>query len=49
LRRHLTPLTRRASDHLPIFADVVADPDGATMVPAGREMNADAVPVGTSP
>jgi endonuclease/exonuclease/phosphatase family metal-dependent hydrolase len=23
--RHLTPLSRRASDHLPIFADVVAD------------------------
>jgi hypothetical protein len=26
LRRHLTPLSRIASDHLPIFADVVAAP-----------------------
>jgi phospholipase D1/2 len=48
LRRHLTPLTRRASDHLPVFADVVADPDDATIVPSGREMKADTVPVGAS-
>lgn len=26
IRRHLTSLTRRASDHLPIFADLVAEP-----------------------
>jgi endonuclease/exonuclease/phosphatase family metal-dependent hydrolase len=26
IRRHLTPLTRRASDHLPVFADLVAAP-----------------------
>jgi endonuclease/exonuclease/phosphatase family metal-dependent hydrolase len=26
IRRHLTPLTRRASDHLPIFADLIAEP-----------------------
>jgi endonuclease/exonuclease/phosphatase family metal-dependent hydrolase len=27
LRRHVTPLSKIASDHLPIFADVVAAPD----------------------
>jgi phospholipase D1/2 len=48
VRRHLTPLTRRASDHLPIFADLVADPDDAAVLPAGREMAADALPVGPS-
>jgi endonuclease/exonuclease/phosphatase family metal-dependent hydrolase len=48
VRRYLTPLTRRASDHLPIFADLVADPDDAAVLPAGREMAADALPVGTS-
>jgi endonuclease/exonuclease/phosphatase family metal-dependent hydrolase len=46
VRRHLTPLARRASDHLPIFADLVADPDEATVAPAGREIDADAVPAG---
>jgi endonuclease/exonuclease/phosphatase family metal-dependent hydrolase len=46
VRRHLTPLTRRASDHLPIFADLVADPDSATVVPRGREMNVTALPAG---
>jgi endonuclease/exonuclease/phosphatase family metal-dependent hydrolase len=30
LRRHVTPLSRIASDHLPIFADIVATPDGRT-------------------
>jgi endonuclease/exonuclease/phosphatase family metal-dependent hydrolase len=30
LRRHVTPLSRIASDHLPIFADVVAVPCGPT-------------------
>ena len=44
VRRHVTPLTRRASDHLPIFADLVADPDEATVAPSGREIVADAVP-----
>ena len=44
LRRHLTPLTRRASDHLPIFADLVADPVSATGAPTGPEMDADVVP-----
>ena len=29
IRRHLTPLTRRASDHLPIFADLIAEPVAA--------------------
>jgi endonuclease/exonuclease/phosphatase family metal-dependent hydrolase len=48
VRRHLTPLTRRASDHLPIFADLVADPDDAAVLPACREMAADALPVGPS-
>jgi phospholipase D1/2 len=48
LRRHLTPLTRRASDHLPIFADVVADPDDAPIVASARETEVDAVPVGAS-
>jgi endonuclease/exonuclease/phosphatase family metal-dependent hydrolase len=42
VRRHVTPLTRRASDHLPIFADLVADP--AAGAPAGREIDAAAVP-----
>jgi endonuclease/exonuclease/phosphatase family metal-dependent hydrolase len=46
VRRHLTPLTRRASDHLPIFADLVADPDSAIVGSAGEAMSADAVPVG---
>jgi phospholipase D1/2 len=46
LRRHVTPLTRRASDHLPIFADVVADPDGPTVASADREWTADALPAG---
>ena len=30
VRRHLTPLSRRASDHLPIFADLQPEPLGAT-------------------
>ena len=46
VRRHLTPLTRRASDHLPIFADVVADPGNATVAPTDREMRAAAVSAG---
>jgi phospholipase D1/2 len=48
VRRHFTPLTRRASDHLPIFADLVADPDDTAMVPAGQEINADAAPAGVA-
>jgi endonuclease/exonuclease/phosphatase family metal-dependent hydrolase len=35
LRRHLTALSRIASDHLPIFADVVAAPDREPVAPAG--------------
>jgi endonuclease/exonuclease/phosphatase family metal-dependent hydrolase len=48
VRRQLTPLTRRASDHLPIFADVVADPDAPTVAPADREWTADALPAGVA-
>ena len=44
LQRHLTPLARRASDHLPIFADLVADSPAAAA--SGREINADAMPAG---
>ena len=29
IKRHLTPLSRRASDHLPIFADLIAEPVAA--------------------
>jgi endonuclease/exonuclease/phosphatase family metal-dependent hydrolase len=40
LRRHVTPLSRIASDHLPIFADVIATPDivavAAPRAAAGR-------------
>ena len=46
VRRHLTPLSRRASDHLPIFADVVADPVSASAKRAGPEMHAAAAPAG---
>jgi endonuclease/exonuclease/phosphatase family metal-dependent hydrolase len=42
IRRHLTPLTRRASDHLPIFADLVAGPVAA--VATSGEVRADALP-----
>jgi endonuclease/exonuclease/phosphatase family metal-dependent hydrolase len=42
VRRQVTPLTRRASDHLPIFADLVAD--GVMMVVGGADMAAVAVP-----
>jgi endonuclease/exonuclease/phosphatase family metal-dependent hydrolase len=42
VRRHHTPLTRRASDHLPIFADVVAGGAGAGAGVA--EADADAMP-----
>jgi phospholipase D1/2 len=38
IRRHLTPLTRRASDHLPIFADLVPEPVAAAA--AGGEARA---------
>jgi endonuclease/exonuclease/phosphatase family metal-dependent hydrolase len=48
VRRHLTPLTRRASDHLPIFADVVADPVSAIVQPTSPEMDAAAAPVGVA-
>ena len=30
IERHLTPLSRRASDHLPIFADLIAEPVAAS-------------------
>jgi phospholipase D1/2 len=46
LQRHVTPLTRRASDHLPIFADLVADPGSATVTRPGAEMDAEAAPAG---
>ena len=44
VRRQFTPLTRRASDHLPIFADLLAD---ATVSVAGdANLEAAAVPSG---
>ena len=42
VRRQDTPLTRRASDHLPIFADLVAD--GVMTAAGGADMAAVAVP-----
>jgi len=42
VRRHLTPLTRRASDHLPLFVDLVAAP--AEMPPSAAARRADALP-----
>ena len=47
VRRHFTPLTRRASDHLPIFADLRADPvGGATVKATSPAMDAEAAPAG---
>ena len=46
LQRYLTPLARRASDHLPIFADLVADPVSATVKPTGPEIDVEAAPAG---
>ncbi|HEX2479379.1 MAG TPA: endonuclease/exonuclease/phosphatase family protein [Geminicoccaceae bacterium] len=40
IRRHLTPLSRRASDHLPIVADLIAEPVAA--VATGGEVRAPA-------
>jgi endonuclease/exonuclease/phosphatase family metal-dependent hydrolase len=44
VRRQLTPLTRRASDHLPIFADLLVDP--ASTAPAGANITTAPVPAG---
>ena len=44
VRRQVTPLTRRASDHLPIFADLLAD--AAMTVAGGADLEAAAVPSG---
>jgi endonuclease/exonuclease/phosphatase family metal-dependent hydrolase len=46
VRRHFTPLSRRASDHLPILADLVVE--GAPPAAGRRETDADAVPIGAS-
>jgi endonuclease/exonuclease/phosphatase family metal-dependent hydrolase len=42
IRAHLTPLTRRASDHLPIFADLAAEP--VATATADAEARAEVVP-----
>jgi endonuclease/exonuclease/phosphatase family metal-dependent hydrolase len=34
VQRHLTPLSRLASDHLPVFADLVAEPAGSSAIEA---------------
>ena len=44
ISRHLTPLTRRASDHLPIFADLMAEP--AALATPGGNAHADLAPAG---
>ncbi len=44
VRRQFTPVTRRASDHLPIFADLLAD--AATTVAGDANMVAAAAPAG---
>jgi endonuclease/exonuclease/phosphatase family metal-dependent hydrolase len=44
VRRHRTPLTRRASDHLPIFADLLAD--AAVTLAGDANLEAAAVPSG---
>ncbi|HEX6112939.1 MAG TPA: endonuclease/exonuclease/phosphatase family protein [Geminicoccaceae bacterium] len=44
ISRHLTPLTRRASDHLPIFADLMAEP--AALATPGGNARADLAPAG---
>lgn len=46
VQRHVTPLTRRASDHLPIFADLVAEPAGAGV--SGNETRAEVAPADAS-
>lgn len=40
VRRHITPLSRVASDHLPIWAEVVASPDIEAASPAARDEDA---------
>jgi endonuclease/exonuclease/phosphatase family metal-dependent hydrolase len=40
VRRHITPLSRVASDHLPIWAEVVADPAVGAVAPAARDEDA---------
>jgi endonuclease/exonuclease/phosphatase family metal-dependent hydrolase len=40
VRRHITPLSRVASDHLPIWAEVVASPTIAPAPPVAREQAA---------
>jgi endonuclease/exonuclease/phosphatase family metal-dependent hydrolase len=37
-RVHLTPVTRRASDHLPVSASIVVAPDAAQATPEGRHV-----------
>jgi endonuclease/exonuclease/phosphatase family metal-dependent hydrolase len=46
VRRHATPLSRWASDHLPIFADLIAD--GPSAGADGAEADADAMPAGAA-
>jgi endonuclease/exonuclease/phosphatase family metal-dependent hydrolase len=43
VRRHATPLSRRASDHLPVFADLIAEPPEQPAPPT--EARADLLPV----
>ena len=40
VRRHITPLSRIASDHLPIWAEVVAEPAVAPAPPVARDDDA---------
>ena len=46
VQRHATRLSRQASDHLPVFADLVAEPSTAPALAAGY---GDVLPVGSSP
>lgn len=43
VRRHATPLSRQASDHLPVFADLIAEPPEHPTPPT--EARADLLPV----
>jgi phospholipase D1/2 len=47
VRRHATPLSRRASDHLPVFADLIAEPaERPVLAPGAR---AELLPVEHAP